>query len=228
VRSVIPTSALATAVFAVALVSGCSTSTAGSAAPDAPTAGADAGSTQGTGSADPSEGNAANAGTGDNAGTDGSGSGAPKVTTALDTTRFQSTPCSVLTTAQQQALGITKAGKPTPDPAGATCNWDLASPVAVYGFGFDVTFPAGQAKGLGNAYQAGGSQMKALPDIGGQPAVTQPSQNTGGNCTIWVGATDEIEYAATVSIATGPHASDPCTVATRIATDATTTMRSRA
>jgi hypothetical protein len=226
VRSVIPTSALATAVVALALVSGCSTSTTGSPAPDAT-------GTQGTGSADPSAENGGNAGDAGNAGDDGtagsnSGTGAPKVTTPLDTTRFQPTPCSVLTTAQQQALGITKAGKPTPDPAGATCNWDLTSPVAVYGFGFDVTFPAGQAKGLANAYQAGGAEMKALPDIGGQPAVTQPSENTGGNCTIWVGATDEVEYAATVSIPTGPHASDPCTVATQIATDATTTMRSRA
>lgn len=209
-RSVISTLAMTTAVVALVLVSGCSTSTAGSADPQgAPPPATTTGATTTTGDSGPSS--SANT------------FGAPKVTTPLDTTRFQSTPCSVLTSAQQHGLGITAAGKITQDPAGAICNWDLDSG-PVYTFGFDVKFADGDAKGLANAYEVGGSEMKALPDIGGQPAATQPSQNVNGNCTIWIGATDDIEYAVDVAIPTGP--ADPCTVATRIATAATATMKS--
>jgi hypothetical protein len=210
---VISTLAMTTAVVALVLVSGCSTSTAGSAGPQ--------------GNPPPATTTGAAAPTGDNGPSSSSANtfGAPKVTTPLDTTKFQSTPCSVLTSAQQHSFGITAAGKTNPDPAGAICNWDLDSG-PVYSFGFDVKFADGDAKGLANAYEVGGSEMKALPDIGGQPAVTQPSQNVNGDCTIWIGATDDIEYAVDVAIPTGPD--DPCTVATQIATAATSTMKSGA
>jgi hypothetical protein len=153
--------------------------------------------------------------------------GAPKVTTPLDTTKYQANPCGTLTPAQLQALGITQPGKVTPDPTGALCDWSPQLDV-VYTVGFNTSFLPGDAKGLANAYQLGGpSSMQRLPDVHGQPAVTQPSQNTDGSCFIYLGATDVISYAASVTIAAGlPHFADPCTVAGQIADDVTATMKS--
>jgi hypothetical protein len=153
--------------------------------------------------------------------------GAPKVTTPLDTTKYQANPCGTLTPAQLQALGITQPGKVTPDPTGALCDWSPQLDV-VYTLGFNTTFQPGDAKGLANAYQLGGpSSMQRLPDVHGQPAVTQPSQNTDGSCIIYLGATDVISYGVAVTIAAGlPHFADPCTVAAQIADDVTATMKS--
>lgn len=202
-RPVILTSALVMGTVALA---GCSTSTAGAARPAGnapPTAGSDSG---------PGPANSY---------------GAPKVTTPLDTTKYQPNPCATLTPAQLQALGITQPGKVTPDPAGALCDWSPRQGVN-YTFAFNTKFAPGDAKGLANAYQVGGpSSMRRLPDVHGQPAVTQPGQNTDGSCTIYLGATDVISYAAAVVIGVGlPHFADPCTVAQQIADDVTTTMKS--
>ncbi len=187
-------------VIATVVLAGCAAQTAGSAQP------AD--------NAPPTTGSANNF-------------GAPKVTTPLDTTKYQANPCGTLTPAQLQALGITQPGKVTADPTGGFCDWSPQLDV-VYTLGFNIEFQPGDAPGLANVYQIGGpNSIKRLPDVHGQPAVTQPSQNTGGSCTIYVGATDMISYGVAVTIPGGlPHFADPCTVATQIADDVTTTMKS--
>jgi hypothetical protein len=194
---VIPTSAL---VIATVVLAGCAAQTPGSAQP--------------ANNAPPTTSSADNF-------------GAPKVTTPLDTTKYQANPCGTLTPAQLQALGVTQPGKVTPDPTGGFCDWSPQLDV-VYTFGFNIKFEPGDAQGLANVYEIGGaSSIKRLPDVHGQPAVTQPSQNTDGSCTIYLGATDVISYGATVEIAPGlPHFADPCTVALQIADDTTATMKS--
>jgi hypothetical protein len=207
---VISTSVLVSAVAALVLVGGCSTRTPGSAVAD-PVA-------TGPGSAAPGSSN---------------NYGAPKVTTPLDTTRYQHTPCSTLTSPQQHALGITTPGKATDDSLGGICDWNLASGIA-YTVGFNVRYAAGDARGIANAYEIGGADMTPLPDISGQPAVTEPSQNVDHGCTIYLGATDEIEYVVTVDEQldidpkTGARlpGGDACAAATQVAGYATTTMRS--
>lgn len=196
--------ALVTAVLGGLLVAGCSTVTQGTALPAGPTPSAPS-------SAAPTS----------------SDYGAPKVATPLDTTRFQQNPCSALTRAQQQALGISAAGSVEVDDLGNICHWSLQYDV-VYAFGFNVKFPEGEALGLANAYQnAGPGAMRRLPDVYGQPAAIDPSQNTDGLCAVYLGATDQISYAATVQI--GPDQPDyqnPCSVAEQIAADTTATMKS--
>jgi hypothetical protein len=153
--------------------------------------------------------------------------GAPKVTTPLDTAKYQPNPCTTLTTAQQTALGITTPGTLAPGDEGAICSWSPKYDIS-YSFGFNLKFLPGEATGLANAYQtAGPGSMKRLPDVHGQPAATQPSQNTNGSCTIYLGATDVISYAAAVVIGTGePHYADPCTIASALADATTATMKS--
>lgn len=153
--------------------------------------------------------------------------GAPKVTTPLDTAKFQPDPCTALTQAQQQALGIAVAGHPQATAQGSICQWSPRYD-AVYGFGFNVRFPQGEATGLANAYQnAGQGGMRRVPDVDGQPAAVDPSQDTGGLCAVYLGATDQVDYVATVSL--GPDQPDyqnPCSVAQQIAAAATATMKS--
>ncbi|HVV21895.1 MAG TPA: DUF3558 domain-containing protein [Pseudonocardiaceae bacterium] len=204
--------ALIVVVFGCLLAVGCTTSTQGSASPAgggaAPTGPAATGSTPAT----PSQ-------AGDY--------GAPKVTTPLDTAKWQHNPCTTLTTAQQHAIGITAPGEVQVSDLGNICQWTIQYNV-IYGIGFNVKFNPGEPPGLANAYyNAGPGAMRRLPDVDGVPAATEPSQNTDGSCTIYLGATDQVEYAASVQI--GPdqaHYQNPCSVAQQIADSATATMRS--
>lgn len=126
-----------------------------------------------------------------------------------------------------RTIGITVTGYVASDPQGNICHWS-PFPDTDYAFGFTTVFPDGQVHGLANAYEvAGPGEMRRLPDVDGQPAATEPDQNTDGNCTIYLGATDQIEYAATVLIGQGrPDYSNPCSLAQQIADDTTATMKS--
>jgi hypothetical protein len=155
--------------------------------------------------------------------------GAPKVATPLDIAKWQANPCGTLTTAQRHALGITEQGTVDHSDLGNICDWSPAFDLT-YALGFNIKFAPGTPAGLANAYQAAGpGGMRRLPDVHGQPAATEPSQNTKGSCTIYLGATDQIEYAASVTIGDQqPQYRDPCSVALKIADDATATMKSGA
>lgn len=186
--------------MAVALLAaGCSTATTGSPAPADPTVPASAVNT----------------------------SGAPRVTTPLDTTKYQPDPCAALTAAQLRAIGVDVPGTVERDPRGNVCHWAPA-PDTNYAFAFDLAFPPGEPSGLANAYQAAGpGGLRRLPDVRGQPAVTEPSQNTDGNCTIYLGASDSVEYAVSVLVGQGrPQYRNPCSVAQQIADAVTATMKS--
>ncbi len=128
--------------------------------------------------------------------------------------------------AQLQALGITQPGKLTTDPKGNFCEWSSQLDVS-YTFAFNTGFQPGDAKGLANIYEfATPGSMRRLPDIDGQVAVTQQSQNTNGSCTIYLGATDAVSYAVDVEVEAGqPHYNDPCTPAQQVAQAATATMK---
>lgn len=147
----------------------------------------------------------------------------------LDVTKYEPDPCRTLTTAQQHALGLAKAGSVDRSDLGDICHWSPKFDTD-YAMGFNIKFDPGTPPGLANAYQAAGpGAMRRLPDVHGQPAATEPSQNTDGSCTIYLGATDQIEYAVSVSIGQDePDYRNPCSVAMKIADDATATMKSGA
>lgn len=159
--------------------------------------------------------------------------GAPKVTRPLDVTKYIPQPCTTLTTAQRHALGLTKTGETQQDSGGSTCSIDPKYDV-VYTIEFNTHFDEGQPQGLANAYwNANGpaftqDYLKRLPDIQGVPEVTEPSQNTDGGCYIYLGATDQLSYAAgvTVSSSTEPEYKNACSIAQQLAVDITGTMRS--
>jgi len=201
VRAVIGLLAVAT------LAAGCSSSTTGSPQPQP---GADASTPPSTGAPGPPAD--------DNT--------APHVTHPLDTTKWQANPCTTMTSSQLAPLNITQPGKLTPDPKGNFCDWKPHDGV-VYTLGFNTAFDPGAPKGLANIYASGpAGGMRRLPDIDGVLAVTEPSGNTNGSCTIYLGATDTMTYAIAVVIDQGmPHYADPCTPAQQLAQDVTETMK---
>jgi Protein of unknown function (DUF3558) len=205
----------------LACLAGCATVTVGTAQPGSSlhsAGGADNGATGGSESAKPGPGNLY---------------GAPRVTQPLDVTKYIKNPCSTLTTAQLHGLHLTKAGVPDQDAQGSTCTFSPKYDV-VYDVAFNVHFDEGQPTGLANAYwYANGTAfttnyMKRLPDIDGVPEVTEPMQNTGGDCYIYLGATDQISFATgvTVSSSAEPQYRTACSIAQQLAKDITETMRS--
>jgi uncharacterized protein DUF3558 len=158
--------------------------------------------------------------------------GAPKVTQPLDVTKYVPQPCTALTTAQRRALGLTKTGQTMRDSGGSTCSIDPKYDV-VYTIAFNTHYD-GEPQGLANAYwNADGpgftkEYMRRLPDISGVPEVTEPDQNTNGACYIYLGATDQVSYAAgvTVSSSSEPQYRKACSIAHQLAVDITGTMRS--
>jgi hypothetical protein len=150
---------------------------------------------------------------------------APHVTHPLDTTKWQPNPCAAMTPSQLAALGVTRTGALTTDPKGNYCDWK-PQPGATYTLGFNTRFDPGDAQGLANIYEFATAPMRRLPDIDGVVAVTSPSGNTNGGCTIYLGATDSVSYGTAVVIDPGlPHYADPCTPAHQLAQDVTETMK---
>ena len=188
------------------LVAACSSSTTGSPRPQP---GADMSTHPSTGAPGPSDGNTA-----------------PHVTHPLDTTKWQANPCTTMTSSQLAPLGVTQPGTVTADPKGNFCDWKPQDGV-VYTLGFNTAFDPGAPKGLANVYASGPpGGMRRLPDIDGVVAVTEPSGNTDGNCTIYLGATDTVSYGIAVVIDHDkPHYADPCTPAQQLAQDVTRTMK---
>jgi hypothetical protein len=196
------------AAIAVVLVAGCSSGT--------------------TGSALPTGGATTPAGVAHTSGSSASGSasyGAPKVSTPMDTTKYQQNPCAALTSAQVASFGLagpgTQATGTTVDntASGPTCSWFVGRTMTIAGIAFFTDYHDSRGKGLGFDYSSGTPHR--LADIQGQPAVLH--ERGQGTCQIDVGATDDVFYAAKVM---GWTSSDPCTEAEQVATAATATMKS--
>jgi hypothetical protein len=193
-------------VVAMTVLAGCSSTTGGSASPSSGAASSPAGS---SGSSSPA------------------GDGAPKVTNPIDISKWAQNPCSVLTPTQLTSIGVTGQGKSAtfgalgPGTLGPDCTWTLRqgdhlTSWAVY-FGTNS-----KVRGLNYYYDNGAP--KPLPDIDGQPAIIGSNVAELQDCTVAVGASDTTFFAGRVIGA--PQGTDPCSVATQIATDMTTNMKS--
>jgi hypothetical protein len=163
--------------------------------------------------------------TGPSSGPSSSGSAVPQVATPLDVTKFEQSPCGVLTStqaAQIANLTTSKLGD------GATslpiCTWSDDNHNAV-----DFGFVHGD--GLASAYQYQNSQsgyFQIAPDILGYPAVfTGPSDSRGkGICTMYVGVrNDEVMTVDSTFRTTSPSYADPCSATQKAAEAAMTTVK---
>jgi hypothetical protein len=127
--------------------------------------------------------------------------GAPRVTVALDASRFLPRPCDVLTPTQMKTFGISKPGEPTTTGAiaekvGPFCTWTADREVdSTVGVGFI----AGNKHGLSDIYR-GRSRFKYFDEtsVNGYPAVFADTVDSRaqGVCDIIVGISDNLAYHA--------------------------------
>lgn len=146
--------------------------------------------------------------------------GAPKVEHPLDTGKFQKDPCSVLTAAQVQSLGLSKKGEPDVKNAlGPKCFFSgSAAPV---GMGFGVTFVTANTQGLASIYgQKDTLKVFDPQSIQGYPAIDYgvSDMRSEGSMGLAVGVTDQLTFEVDLDIDKGaPNQSNPLPVAVKIA-----------
>jgi hypothetical protein len=144
-------------------------------------------------------------------------SGAPQVPTPLDTGGILADPCSALSAAQQDDIGMVKPGTATQGPTGPDCAWkSTASESNVVSIS---PFTANK-NGLSDVYaqKAGSAYFEPLT-VGGYPAVSTNVSDlrASGNCPLWVGVTDELSVMVLAQISTGSNKAAPCVVAQKVA-----------
>jgi len=139
--------------------------------------------------------------TGTSTSTQGETYGAPRVGSPLDAARFLSQPCAVLTQAQLEGFGVSRAGEPDTDSeiaraSGPGCLWHARPEVDST---IDVSFLTGNKNGLADTYR-GRSRFKFFEEttVEGYPAVfNDPSDGRPhGDCNITVGISDTLAFRA--------------------------------
>jgi Protein of unknown function (DUF3558) len=154
-----------------------------------------------------------------------SSNGAPHVQTPLDTSRFQSASCTLITAPQVQSLNINTQGVDLSSSLGPGCNWidkDAGSSIA-------VQFVTSNKQGLSSIYaQKGTLQLfQEIPSVQGYPAVLYAAFDgrKQGACSLAVGVSDSLDYSVVVQFADGPNRGDPCPVAVNVANMVMTNLK---
>lgn len=158
------------------------------------------------------------------------GPGVPKVDTPINTSRFESAPCSALTDAQTtEVFGGQSTAKPDPKaPAGPTCSW---TPADLTGANINVIFSTVDKLGLTSVYQAKDTTYKlfeVLNPIAGHPAVAYGTSDfrATGVCSIAIGTSDRSTVDITVTQSRGNIGkSDPCVAAQNIGSKVLATLQ---
>lgn len=125
--------------------------------------------------------------------------GAPRVSHPLDANRFLTRPCDVLTQAQLQTFGVSKAGKPDTDSeiakrVGPGCAW-IADPEV--NSTISIGFMTANKNGLSDTYRSR-SRFDYFEEttVDGYPAVFNgaPDGRPQGICGITVGISDQLTF----------------------------------
>lgn len=143
--------------------------------------------------------------------------GAPAVPAPLKTDGILADPCSALSTAQQDDIGMVKPGTSTQGQTGPDCTWkSTASESNVV----SVSPLTANKNGLSDIYAHKTANAYFEPlTVAGYPAVSTNVSDlrSGGDCPLWVGVTDELVVAVTAQIGTGANKTKPCSVAEKVA-----------
>lgn len=212
--------AVAAGLTAAILLTGCSSSDAGSGAE--PTAGTGSGNSQ----SEP---------TFSDSGGDGSSAGhsahAPTVSQPLDATRFLGNPCAALDKSQLSSFGITGAGRPdttsgVAEASGPGCTWSNEQDYSAIAVGF-IT---GNKHGLDDLYQAKVMQPPGYfgyfepTTVDGYPAVFNDGTDgrSTGRCALAVGVNETMTLFTQQQGGDGPKS---CSVAKQVAAAVITTLK---
>lgn len=157
--------------------------------------------------------------------------GAPKVKTPLAYERFEADPCSVLTAAQLETLGLPGIkGEVNPGTPGKSCIWlgsktpSKATPSVVFLQGVE---------GLDALYGAKANMelWEPQPPVQGYPAVLNSAADLrkSGQCSLDVGVTDKQVLSFLIQTDKGgTRYSEPCAAVTDFANQVITTMKAGA
>jgi len=143
---------------------------------------------------------------------------APKVPSALPTDALTTNPCSALSPAQVTKIGLTGAGEMRQDDLGPNCKWRSATSQ------FNVVYLSPMTinkNGLSDIYAAKANFAYFEPTtVNGYPGVyASPTENrSGGDCQLWVGVTEQLSVSVSDQIGDGPNKTNPCLVTERVAT----------
>lgn len=160
-------------------------------------------------------------------------SGAPRVANPLETNKLnpaQQNPCSTLTAAQLETLGLNRPGTKKDNQAGPSCRWsntEAGSSVQIY-FPTKVIY-----QGLSQLYEShkrygGDDYFFAMPAVQGFPLLASATADSRdlGNCSVKVGLTDrQVVYVQLTTSYEKRGQLEPCATAREVAGMALTTMK---
>lgn len=154
--------------------------------------------------------------------------GAPKVPDPVDISRFKQHPCSALTQAQLDTLGVKGQGRADTDTAaGDSCAWGSGAHQVHVGYNIFSNNPGG----LSDLYAINKSQpdkyamFKPSQPINGFPSVrlhVDANEQENGVCSYFVGINDRSAIQTNVQEDPG---GDPCDDAKQVALSITKTMK---
>ncbi|MFF1615767.1 DUF3558 domain-containing protein [Amycolatopsis sp. NPDC058278] len=143
--------------------------------------------------------------------------GAPKVPAALNVDGILTDPCSALSAAQQDDIGMVKPGKANQGPTGPACRWHSASSSLN---SVEVSPFTANKNGLSDIYaQKAGKPYFEPVTVAGYPAVSTDVSDlrSSGDCPLWVGVSDQLVVVVTAQLGEGKNRATPCVVAQRVA-----------
>jgi hypothetical protein len=201
-------------VLGVALLGGCTTTSAGEPGP-APSAPA---RTESPASPSISDGP-------DNLPSDG----APKVSNPFDAARFEQDPCLALSASQADELNVVHPGEPYDGTFGNACEWRGRNQS---GGRAAIDFLSDEPRGLSSVYRSNNrgelAYFEPLDEVAGHPMAAfglDDTRKSVGDCAVAVGLTDELVVTVflTLSRANVGH-KDPCEIGSQVAEMMLTTM----
>jgi hypothetical protein len=148
--------------------------------------------------------------------------GAPAVDTPLNTSTVDPDPCKAVSAAEIESLagiGFESAQAQTVGSQDKQCGWNLKDGLGLLSGGV-VRLGGGLSPLYERHAQGKLTVFEVLPPIQGFPAVVASNRpSSEGFCTVVVGISNEATYTAPISLDTrNPRYSDPCSVATKLAT----------
>ncbi|MBB4686583.1 hypothetical protein BJY18_004068 [Amycolatopsis jiangsuensis] len=151
------------------------------------------------------------------------------MTTPLDTTKFDQHPCSALTETQAQQIFAAVRSREGGGTVAPGCSWYDSADNSV-GLGF-LPGQGGLATTYKNSVDAGAGYFEVAPDVAGYPAAFAgvSDDRKSGGCQIAVGVkNDEVFTVSALLDQSSQDYSDPCSLVTKVAEAAVTTLKSGA
>jgi hypothetical protein len=143
---------------------------------------------------------------------------APSVPSPLPTDELLANPCTSLSADQVSTIGLTGSGTKRQDQAGPSCEWRSATSASNVVYISPLT---ANKNGLSDLYAGKAKDKYFEPTtVDGYPAVYADvlDSRSDGDCSLWVGVTDQLAVSVSTQISTGVNQSNPCPIVAKVAT----------